>query len=55
MIWADRIGLVWAIFLGLAMYGTGATFNSDAAAAIWLLGPWLLCRAIHFLLTGRPA
>jgi hypothetical protein len=58
MIWADRIGLVWALFLGglavvmMMVTGKGLTDGGQILAGS-IVVPWLLLRALDFIVTGR--
>lgn len=53
MIWADRIAVVWAVLVLAFIALSGSSFMSITAAFLWLAGPWIVLRGVHFMATGR--
>jgi len=55
MIWADRIGLVFALIVWGFVAATGQMSDPKASTiALWVtLLPWLLLRALDFIACGR--
>ena len=53
MIWADRLGVVWALICVVALALVVETNNVAATFAAFAMPPWLLLRSLDFVLTGR--